>query len=87
MPSNSRPSAANRSANSSHQRTVLTGCEPKGIVFEEIRKTPMSWSTFQRRIASSASRFAAVTSRRRSGVALASRIVLAAEGSWVFTHA
>jgi hypothetical protein len=49
--------------------------------FDEILKTRMSCSTFQRRIASSASRFARVTARSRSGVAFASRTVLAADGN------
>jgi len=81
------PRAARRSSSSSHHATVLTGCEASGIRFEVTRKTWMPCSSFQRRMDSSASRFAAASSSRRSGVAFASRTVRADEGSCVFTHA
>lgn len=83
----SPPSSDRRPANSSHQETVFTGCEANGIVFDDRRKTWIRCSRFQRRIASSASRFRAVTSRIRAGVAFASRIVRLAEGSSVWTQA
>ena len=76
-----------RRANSSHQASVFTGCDASGIRFDVSRKTATSCSAFQRRIASSASRFAAISSRRRSGVAFATRAVRADDGSCVLTQA
>ena len=81
------PISANRSPNSSHQAIRFTGCDPNGIRFDVTRNTSMPCSAFQRRIASNASRLAAISSRRRSGVAFARRTVRPEEGSPVLTHA
>ena len=81
------PSSARRGANSSHHASSFAACEPNGIRLDVSRKTEIPCASFQRRIASSASRFDAISSRRRSGVTFASRSVRAEDGSCVLTQA
>jgi len=66
----SAPICANGSANSSHHEMVLTGCEPNGTMSLERRNIRTPHSTLNSSTRFRPARLAAVSARRRSGVAL-----------------
>ena len=64
------PISASGSANSSHHGMALTGCEPNGTMSLESRNMRTPCSTLNSSTRCKPARLAAVSARRRSGVAL-----------------